>query len=103
MRPWLYKKKPVVIEATKLTAEMAVQTLEGVMTGKPGDWLIIGVQGEPYFCQDEIFWKTYEPCDDEDAQPTRFVQARKHKPRVRPIKQEEDAWTPNGAARAAEK
>lgn len=39
-----------------------VATLEGTMTGKMGDWLIIGVNGEYYPCKDEIFQKTYEPA-----------------------------------------
>ncbi|MCK5639239.1 MAG: hypothetical protein KAJ19_00525 [Gammaproteobacteria bacterium] len=55
-----YRKKPVVIKATRITEKMTIETLEGVMTGNPGDWLIIGVEGEEYFCKDEIFKKTYE-------------------------------------------
>jgi len=56
-----FRKKPVVVEATKLTRPMTVETLEGTMKGNPGDWLITGVNGEQYFCKDDIFRKTYEP------------------------------------------
>lgn len=79
-----YRKKPVVIEAEQWVgsnlnddtslfqspkviikddgSEFMVSTLEGTMTGKKGDWLIIGVNGEYYPCKDEIFQKTYEPA-----------------------------------------
>lgn len=55
-----FRKKPVVIEATKLTRKMTVKTLEGTMIGDVGDWLITGVKGEQYFCKDDIFKMTYE-------------------------------------------
>lgn len=56
-----YRKKPVIIEAYQLIQPMDIETLEGVMHGNPGDWLITGVNGEKYPCKDEIFRKTYEP------------------------------------------
>jgi hypothetical protein len=40
-----------------------IDTLEGVMLARPGDWVIRGVQGEFYPCKPEIFEKTYEPVD----------------------------------------
>ena len=55
-----FRKRPVIIEATQITRKMTVETLEGTMTGNPGDWLITGVQGEQYFCRDDIFRATYE-------------------------------------------
>jgi hypothetical protein len=60
----MYRKKPVVIEAIRITRSMTVETLEGTMTGKPGDWLITGVKGEQYFCKDDIFKQTYEPVSE---------------------------------------
>ena len=60
-----FKKKPVVINAIQLSRETTVKTLEGNMTGAPGDWLITGVQGEQYPCRDDIFRETYEPVDEE--------------------------------------
>lgn len=55
-----YRKKPIIIEAVKLTRKIVIKTLEGEMTGNPGDWLITGVNGEQYPCKDDIFQKTYE-------------------------------------------
>ena len=40
-----------------------ISTLEGVMTGRIGDWIITGVNGEKYPCKDDIFRKTYEPVE----------------------------------------
>lgn len=59
-----FRKKPVVIEAERLTERTEIKTLEGVMVGEPGDWLITGIAGEKYPCKDEIFWATYEPVED---------------------------------------
>ena len=58
-----FRKKPVVIEAVQITRAMTVQTLEGLMAGNPGDWLITGVAGEQYFCKDAIFQQTYESVE----------------------------------------
>lgn len=60
-----YRKKPVVIEAIQITRKMTVETLEGVMQGNPGDWLITGVKGEQYFCRNDIFQETYEKVEEE--------------------------------------
>lgn len=40
-----------------------VEILEGKMKGNIGDYLIIGVEGEPYICREDIFEKTYEKVD----------------------------------------
>ena len=79
----LYRKKPVVIEARRLQTRTAtsiaqwcggstyneapggcpdilIDTLEGTMEAKPGDWVIRGVAGEHYPCKDLIFRATYE-------------------------------------------
>jgi len=40
---------------------IVVKTPEGAMTGPRGSWLIKGVHGELYCCQDSIFKETYEP------------------------------------------
>lgn len=81
----LYRKKPVVIEAFQWTGDadqiddpvwiveaiktgkviigqgiLQIETLEGVMEAKPGDWIIKGVQGEIYPCKPDIFEATYE-------------------------------------------
>lgn len=55
-----YRKRPVVIRATRMQVGFKVETLEGWMTGHIGDWLIEGVEGELYPCRDRIFRATYE-------------------------------------------
>lgn len=36
-------KKPIPVRCIQITEPFEVETLEGVMRGKPGDWLIIGI------------------------------------------------------------
>jgi len=73
-----YRKKPVVIEAWCIGDQehrpvwsysskvferdgyWVVDTLEGEMKGKSGDYLIKGVHDELYICKAEIFKETYE-------------------------------------------
>jgi hypothetical protein len=40
-----------------------IQTLEGTMEARPGDWIIKGVQGEFHPCKPDIFEATYEAMD----------------------------------------
>jgi hypothetical protein len=60
-----FRKKPVVIEAERLTEAREIETMEGTLTGRPGDWLITGVKGEIYPCADDVFRATYEAADPE--------------------------------------
>ena len=46
-----------------------IETLEGVMTGDYGDWIIKGVNGELYPCKPDIFAKTYEAAEDKVVAP----------------------------------
>ena len=85
-----YRKKPVVIEAFKygidprpdwfndkvtsneiityvgtdirdsLDYYCKIKTLEGIMVGNLGDYIIQGVKGEIYPCKPDIFEATYE-------------------------------------------
>ena len=75
-----FRKKPVVIEAVQITEAtftapsehisgllynpvtrtVLINTLEGEMIGRIGDWIIKGVNGEYYPCKPDIFEKTYE-------------------------------------------
>ena len=41
-----------------------IQTLEGVMEARRGDWIIRGVQGEYYPCKPDIFEATYDKVID---------------------------------------
>ena len=79
-----YRKKPVVIDAYRYTIDSEVpewftdmvnkrqvmphedgtctiETLEGTMLGSYGDYIVRGIDGEPYPCKPDIFQKTYEP------------------------------------------
>lgn len=40
-----------------------IKTLEGVMVGNGGDYIIKGVNGEIYPCKPDIFEKTYEAVE----------------------------------------
>lgn len=44
----------------KETGCIAINTLEGVMTASPGDYIIQGLQGEFYPCKPDIFLASYE-------------------------------------------
>ena len=87
-----FRKKPVVIEAVQLTEQgflempewlkhainngfvvvsltmsgyvASIYTLEGVMNGVSGDWIIRGVKGELYPCKPDIFEMTYERVEE---------------------------------------
>jgi hypothetical protein len=51
-------------KSTKLLqAFMIIETLEGRMTAKFGDYIIQGVHGEIYPCKPDIFEATYEKVE----------------------------------------
>jgi len=54
------KKLPVVVKAIQLEENCRVKTLEGIMSGNSGDYLIEDVTGEFYICNREIFEATYQ-------------------------------------------
>lgn len=88
LTPQRYRKRPVEIEAVQLTNRVTpdevarwcggrvtfpggqytgggpilieIDTLEGVMTASPGDWIVKGVAGEFYPVKPEIFTATYD-------------------------------------------
>jgi len=53
-------KKPVLVHCMQMGQPFKVETMEGVLEGKAGDYLMIGVRGEMYPCDKEIFDETYE-------------------------------------------
>ncbi len=53
------KKRPILIEAKQIFEKFEVETMEGIMKGKNGDFLMKGIDGELYVCDKEIFNKTY--------------------------------------------
>ena len=54
-------KKPIPIKATQMYGEFRVKTMEGdYKLGKPGDYLMVGVVGELYICDKDVFEKSYD-------------------------------------------
>lgn len=89
-----FRKIPVVIDAVQwdgfnvreieefitcdFTFDMAhrileIHTLEGVMQGLVGDWIIKGVKGEFYPCKPDIFEVTYEKVEDRQKGPQDYI------------------------------
>jgi len=61
-----YRKRPVVVKATRMDIPFTVETLEGWRRGDPGDWLIEGEWGL-YPCDDAAFPATYELVEEENG------------------------------------
>ncbi len=86
-----FRKKPVIIEARQFLADdgaeqerlaqwcngklrglllhnkdrvIQINTFEGEMEARCGDWIIRGVNGEYYPCKPDIFEMTYEPMQE---------------------------------------
>lgn len=53
-------KKPIPVRCIQIHEPFEVVTLEGVMQGKAGDWLMVGINNEMYPCEESIFNKTYD-------------------------------------------
>lgn len=55
------RKKPIIVHSKQIFEEFQVETLEGnYKTGKSGDYLMKGVDGELYICDKSIYEKTYD-------------------------------------------
>jgi hypothetical protein len=57
---WSKYRKTALAEATRMEQPFVVETLEGTMRGKAGDYLMRGVHGELYPCDGKVFSETYE-------------------------------------------
>ncbi len=54
-------KRPIIVHALQMNEEFRVNTLEGnYKQGKPGDYLMQGIDKELYICDKDIFEKTYD-------------------------------------------
>lgn len=59
MKPCM--KRPIVIHAKQIPDSFRVKSLEGdYKQGKPGDYLMKGIDGELYICDATIFQLTYD-------------------------------------------
>lgn len=54
-----YAKKDIPIGACRIDHDFEIMTMEGLMRGKAGDYLIKGVRGEYYACDADVFKETY--------------------------------------------
>ena len=63
------RRKPVVEHDTQLNFPegFKVSTMEGELRSKPGDYLVIGVKGEKYPVDCEIFEATYDVLEEENG------------------------------------
>jgi len=53
-------KRPIVVHAKQIDSPFLVETLECTMSGKAGDYLMKGIDGELYPCDKGIFERTYD-------------------------------------------
>jgi hypothetical protein len=53
-------KKPIPIRCIQIDEPFQVNTMEGLMKGKKGDWLMVGITGEMYPCDNDIFKGSYD-------------------------------------------
>ena len=53
-------KKPIPVSVYQMPEPFEVETLEGTMQGKAGDWLMVGVRGEMYPCDAGVFAESYD-------------------------------------------
>ena len=59
------KKQGIVIKAKVMDEDFEVETMEGKMHGKKGDYLAVGVRGEEYIVKKNIFEEIYEEVNEE--------------------------------------
>lgn len=53
-------RKTAIVQAVQVHEPFKVVTKEGTMEGKAGDYLMIGVKGERYPCEQDAFSLSYE-------------------------------------------
>jgi hypothetical protein len=61
-----YRKDPrIIVYAAQINEPFKVESLEGWVNGKKGDYLMMGIDGELYPCDISIFYKTYIDANDD--------------------------------------
>ncbi|WP_430597398.1 hypothetical protein [Enterococcus sp. AZ177] len=53
-------KKPIPVEAYQVNTDTSVNTLEGVLVAKKGDWILTGPNGDKWPVKNKIFKETYD-------------------------------------------
>ena len=69
------RKKPIVVHAVQVHEEFSVENRHGPVTGKPGDWLMIGHDGQRYPCDEKTFAETYELLEEQADTRASCIQA----------------------------
>ncbi len=59
-----YRRKPIVVDAVKITKSITVDSEEGTVVGNPGDYLVTEPNGKQYPCSADEFEKTYAPISE---------------------------------------
>ncbi len=59
-----YRKRPVIVEAVKITRTITIETTNGPITGNRGDYLITEANGEQYPCKADAFEKEFVKIKD---------------------------------------
>lgn len=57
-------KKPVPVKVKQIDTVTHVDTLEGTMTGQPGDYLVVGNHDDQWIVKKHIFEATYEKLEE---------------------------------------
>ncbi|MDN6290992.1 MAG: PGDYG domain-containing protein [Tetragenococcus koreensis] len=57
-------KKPIPVKAEQTDKHIDIETLEGTMHAKPGDYIVTGPDGEQWPVKKEIFEKTYKIIEE---------------------------------------
>jgi len=59
----------LVFEPTHASGpRIRIRTLEGIMTARPGDWIVPGALGEVYSIKEDVFSNAYDRVEDEREQ-----------------------------------
>ncbi|WP_088340325.1 hypothetical protein [Robiginitalea sediminis] len=58
-------KRPIPVRCFQIEEPFRVETMEGTLDGKAGDWLMVGIHGEMYPIDREIFEATYQLLTEE--------------------------------------
>lgn len=54
-------KKPIPVRAVQMGEDFRVNSMEGdYKQGKAGDYLMVGIEGEVYICDQQIWEKSYD-------------------------------------------
>ncbi|MCE7790864.1 hypothetical protein K8O68_00330 [Salipaludibacillus sp. CUR1] len=59
-----FKRKPVVVEAVKITRPISIETEGNTVKGHTGDYLITESDGQQYPCNAQLFEEEFEPVKD---------------------------------------